>query len=208
MELTTHVKKYRIFSRVFNIANQLLTRHSPFAPFGQIEGWTAKLSLFSIQDRLSKIFVDYGCQNTEKSVSLTDSDVQTLLIGEENQNTEIKPKDTLFNGFGSGISLGWERKSTAGRFASRRFWPCTRKISSIGKDQVNNWEFCILKITPTVCFCSVAPLFSAWALAPTYWTIFIRDLSILLFSYVNKVEFFLVKGCCVHIINKIIHGCL
>ena len=27
MELTTHVKKYRIFSRVFDIANQLLTRH-------------------------------------------------------------------------------------------------------------------------------------------------------------------------------------
>ena len=90
MELTTHVKKYRIFSRVFDIANQLLTRHLPFAPFGQIEGWTAKLSLFSIQDRLSKIFVDYGCQNTEKSVSLTDSDVQTLLVEEENQNTEIE----------------------------------------------------------------------------------------------------------------------
>ena len=119
-----------------------------------------------------------------------------------------KPKDTLFNGFGSGISLGWERKSTAERFASRRFWPCTRKISSIGKDQVNSWEFCILKITPTVCFCSVAPLFSAWALAPTYWTIFIRELSILLFSFVNKVEFLSVKGCCVHIINKIMHGCL
>ena len=36
------------------------------------------------------IIADYGCQNTEKSVSLTDSDVQTLLIGEENQKTERK----------------------------------------------------------------------------------------------------------------------
>ena len=27
--VTTHVKKYDIFSRVFDIANQLLTRHSP-----------------------------------------------------------------------------------------------------------------------------------------------------------------------------------
>ena len=34
--VTTHVKKYRIFSRVFDIANQLLTRHSPFAPLGQV----------------------------------------------------------------------------------------------------------------------------------------------------------------------------
>ena len=28
--LTTHVEKYDIFSGVFDIANQLLTRHSPF----------------------------------------------------------------------------------------------------------------------------------------------------------------------------------
>ena len=35
--VTTHVKKYDIFSRVFDIANQLLTRHSPFAPLGQVD---------------------------------------------------------------------------------------------------------------------------------------------------------------------------
>ena len=52
MELTTHVKKYRIFPRVFDIANQLLTRHSPFAPFGQVDEWTAKPSPFSIQGSL------------------------------------------------------------------------------------------------------------------------------------------------------------
>ena len=34
--VTTDVKKYRIFSRVFDITNQLLTRHSPFAPLGQV----------------------------------------------------------------------------------------------------------------------------------------------------------------------------
>ena len=32
----THVKKYDILSRVFDIANQLLTRYSPFAPLGQV----------------------------------------------------------------------------------------------------------------------------------------------------------------------------
>ena len=36
------------------------------------------------------IFSDYGYQNTEKSVLLTESDVQTFLEGEENQNTERK----------------------------------------------------------------------------------------------------------------------
>ena len=34
--LTTQVKKYRNFLRVFDIANQLMTRHSPFAPLAQI----------------------------------------------------------------------------------------------------------------------------------------------------------------------------
>ena len=31
------VKKYDVFSPVFDIANQLLTRHSPFAPLGQVD---------------------------------------------------------------------------------------------------------------------------------------------------------------------------
>ena len=33
--VTTHVKEY--FSRVLDIANQLLTRHSPFAPLLQVD---------------------------------------------------------------------------------------------------------------------------------------------------------------------------
>ena len=32
--VTTHVKIYRIFFMCFDIANQLLTRHSPLAPLG------------------------------------------------------------------------------------------------------------------------------------------------------------------------------
>ena len=34
--VTTHANKYHIFSSVFDIANQLLTRQSPFAPLGQV----------------------------------------------------------------------------------------------------------------------------------------------------------------------------
>ena len=33
----TDVKKYDVFSRVFDIADQLLTRHSPFGPLGQVD---------------------------------------------------------------------------------------------------------------------------------------------------------------------------
>ena len=35
--VTTPFKKYDIFSRVVDNANQLLTPHSPFAPLGQVD---------------------------------------------------------------------------------------------------------------------------------------------------------------------------
>ena len=41
--VTTHVKKYDIFSRV-DIANQLLIRHSTLRPLGQVDERTAKPS--------------------------------------------------------------------------------------------------------------------------------------------------------------------
>ena len=46
-------KKYDIFSRLFDIANRPLTRHSPFAQLRQVDEWTAKPSPFSIHGRLS-----------------------------------------------------------------------------------------------------------------------------------------------------------
>ena len=52
------------------------------------------------------IFSDYGCQNTEKSVLPRESDVQTFLEGEENQNTEWKTESCVSSGFGNGISRG------------------------------------------------------------------------------------------------------
>ena len=49
-------------------------------------------------------FSDYGCYNTEGSVSLTDNDVRTLLQGVENQNTKKKkPESYVFSGFDSGF---------------------------------------------------------------------------------------------------------
>ena len=44
----------------------------------------------------------------KKSVSLTDSDVQTFLEGEENQYTKRKTESYVFSGFGVGMSRGWE----------------------------------------------------------------------------------------------------
>ena len=56
---------------------------------------------FTIQDRLSE-FSDYSCQNTEKSVSLIASDIETFLETGENQNMERKTESFVFSGFGNG----------------------------------------------------------------------------------------------------------
>ena len=64
--------------------------------------------------------------------------------------------------------------------------------------------FCILKITPIFVFAMIQGIVSLWA-----W-IFIQGLSLLLFSFINnksKLNFLSVKGYCVYMINKIIHGC-
>ena len=53
-----------------------------------------------------RIFSHSGSCNTEKSVSLTGSDVQTFLEGKESQNTERKTESYVFSGFGDGISRG------------------------------------------------------------------------------------------------------
>ena len=42
-------KAVTTFFTCVDIANQLLTRHSPLAPPGQVDAWTAKFSRFSIQ---------------------------------------------------------------------------------------------------------------------------------------------------------------
>ena len=93
-----------------------------------------------------------AAKTLKKYVLLTDSEVQTLLEGEENQYTERKTESYVFSGFGVSISLGWEWKSTTGRFVTNWFWPFTSKISSVGKDKVNKWEFCKFKITTIVGF--------------------------------------------------------
>ena len=83
------------------------------------------------------------------------ADVQTLQGREENQNTKKKKTETyIFSVVDNEISCGWKRKSSAKRFAIGRFWPWTWKISSVGKNQFNYWQFSILKIRPIICLCS------------------------------------------------------
>ena len=85
-------EKISYFFTSVDIANQLLTRHSPLAPLGQVDEWTAKPSRFLNTSCLSKLFSNYGDKNTKNSVSLTDGEVQTSLEGEENQSSKRNRK--------------------------------------------------------------------------------------------------------------------
>ena len=64
------MKKYDIFPSVIHIANQLLTRHSPFAPPGQVNEWKAKPLPFSIQSRLSELFQIMAAKTLKNSYRL------------------------------------------------------------------------------------------------------------------------------------------
>ena len=62
----------------------------------------------------------------------------------------------------------------------------------VGKDQFNNWQFCILKIRLIVCFCRDSTHVFILS-APTHYLIFMWGLSILLFSSVMESTFLVSK---------------
>ena len=73
--------------------------------------------------------------------------------------------------------------------------PFTWKISSVGKDKVNQWEICKLKFTTIVVFViNIQRIFPSQELAPTHSTIVIQGLSIHLFSFIHKSAFLFSKG--------------
>ena len=135
------------------------------------------------------IFLDYGCENTEKSASLTDSGVWTFLEGEENQNMERKAESYIFSGSGNGISRDWEGKSTTGRFATGQFWPCSCFFCRKGKSQYLR----ILHIENYAhCFCHDSTHFSA--LAPTHFMILCGDYRSFYFHSLVKSTFLSVSS--------------
>ena len=87
---------------MFDIATQLTTSHSLFAPLGKIDE-----SPCSIQGRLPEFFRIIATKTLKNPYHLV---TFKFLEGEENQNTERKTKSCVFSGFGNGISRGSEQK--------------------------------------------------------------------------------------------------
>ena len=83
-------------------------------------------------------------------------------------------------------------------------------ISSVGKDKVNTWEFCILQLHPlNCCICNYSTLFFTLILGDSALYDFCSGIVDRFVSFIiTSLLFLSVKGYCVNIINKIIHGCL
>ena len=74
-------------------------------------------------------------------------------------------------------------------------------ISFVGKEKVNNWEFCEKKATPIVCFCNGSTLFFILSfIAALYDFLIVR-----IVKPISRL-FFPVKAYCIYVINKIIDG--
>ena len=112
--------------------------------------------------RLQGIITCVWYHQSAADTSLAFRTTQVRLMNAENQNTKRKTEIYVFSGFGHNNSRSWERKSTAGRFATGRFcisWVCAWKISSVGKNKVNNWEFCTLKTTSIIVLVKIRRIF-------------------------------------------------
>ena len=112
-----------------------------------------------------------------------------------------KIESYAFSGFGNSISCGWERQLTTGRFATGRF--CVPEIFHLSVRTKSITEnFFYEKLRPLFVFIVINACFHLACANALY--IFIRGLSILSFSFINKV--LSAKGYCVYIINKIMRG--
>ena len=80
-------EKIPYFFHVFDIANQLLTRHSPFAPLGQVDERTVKPTRFPIQGRLSKFFRIMAAKTLK---NLYRSQAVTLELSQKRKKTNAK----------------------------------------------------------------------------------------------------------------------
>ena len=170
---------------MFDIANQLLSCQSPFAPLVQVDEWTAKSLRFSF----GRDFVGLCLLKCWKN---------RIAYGKWRSNF-LEPKYENKNWNLRFQWLWWQHLIISTeidivRFATGRFQPSTSKISSFSKDKVDLWEIFTLKITPIVVFVAIQRIVLSWALASTHFTILIRGMSIVLLSFVNEVGFSFSEG--------------
>ena len=129
--------------------------------------------------------VEFGPSRSSLFYGLTDSDVETFLKGEE--KTKIRKEKPRF-----AYSVALVMPFLAVKNENRQLKDLPqadfgrvpeRFLVSVRTKSI---EFCTLKTRPNVCFYNDS---RHVFISPTHFTIFVRGLSILLFSFINKVDF-------------------
>ena len=123
--VTTQKKNHINFYEVFDIANQLLTHRMPFVPLCHVDGKLAftMLKHWKIYYRQWRSrFPWRGRKPKYKKEKLW---WLMVFLKAESENWQ-----------------NWQAE----------FSCVCEKISSVNKEEISNWEFCWLKVTPIVCF--------------------------------------------------------
>ena len=138
---------------MFDIANQLLTHHSPFAPLGQVDEWTAKPSPFLIRGCLSEFSRIMAAKTLKNSYRYRQW--RSNFSGRERKPKyeRKQPKLTYLVALVKAILAAGNENRQLEDFPQAAF-------------SKKNYTHC--------CFCNDSTHFSSWALAPTLFTIFIR----------------------------------
>ena len=82
-----------------------------------------------------------AANNTEKFVSLRDTDVQNSQAAEKTKNTRRKTESSMAL---VRVFVVAELKSASERFRTGRFWPCNCAYFFWGTEKVDNYELCEL----------------------------------------------------------------
>ena len=161
--------------------------YTSLAPRGQVDGWTAKPSPLSIHGRLSE-FSRIICGGLKRwKIRITYRKWSSNFPRSERKPVYEKKNRELR------IQWLWLRhfsrlrtKIDNWKICHKPIWPFTWKISSVGKDKVNEWEFCELKITPIAVFViMIQRIFPSFFLCDFYSGIVIS-----LFLFFNKIGFY------------------
>ena len=142
----------------------------------------------SIQGRLSVFFFGLWELKNWKFRTAYSRWCSNLLRKGRKLKYEKKTESYVCSGFGNGISWGWKRKSTTGRFATGQFGRLPKRFLMSVRNNSINENFVHWKLGPLSAFVVIQRMFFILS-APTYFTIYIRGLPILLFPCVEKVFF-------------------
>ena len=163
---------------MFDIADQLLIRHSPFVPLCDVDEWMAKASLQGRSLKFSWIMAG----STLKKFAVT------FKISKKGKKTKMhkeKPKVT----YSMALVKAFLAAEKENRFCIKRFWPCTWKYYFCCEGKHKLLRIFGLKITFIVCFCNdLTHLFILSLIADALYDSFLGIVDPI-FLFVNEIDF-------------------